>query len=108
MSASRTSHDTQDDPHRELREGVRAVCRQFDSAYWQKVDEERGYPEAFVDALTQAGWLSALIPEEYGGSGLSIAEASAHIVIPAKAGIQNVLALDPGLRRGDEPSRCRS
>ena len=66
----------QDDPHHELREGVRAVCRQFDGPYWQKVDEERGYPEAFVDALTQAGWLSALIPEEYGGSGLTVTEAS--------------------------------
>ena len=67
---------TEDDPHAELREGVRAVCRQFDSAYWQKVDEDRGYPEAFVNALTEAGWLSALIPEEYGGSGLTLTEAS--------------------------------
>jgi acyl-CoA dehydrogenase len=64
------------DPHGEMREAVRALCRQFDSAYWQKVDDERGYPEAFVEALTQAGWLSALIPEEYGGSGLSLTEAS--------------------------------
>ncbi|HEX2828873.1 MAG TPA: acyl-CoA dehydrogenase family protein [Burkholderiales bacterium] len=68
--------DTPDDPHREIREGVRALCAQFDSAYWQKIDEERGYPEAFVDALTGAGWLSALIPEEYGGSGLTLAQAS--------------------------------
>src|SRR5687768_16163200 len=75
-AAPRTFPDSNDDPHRELREGVRAVCRQFDSAYWQKVDDERGYPEAFVDALTEAGWLSALIPEEYGGSGLTLAEAS--------------------------------
>ena len=60
----------------DLREGVRAVCNQFDSAYWQQVDDVRGYPEAFVTALTEAGWLSALIPEEYGGSGLSLTEAS--------------------------------
>jgi acyl-CoA dehydrogenase len=71
-----TSEKTHDDPHAELREGVRAVCNHFDSAYWQKIDEARGYPEAFVDALTEAGWLSALIPEEYGGSGLSLTEAS--------------------------------
>jgi len=71
-----TAIGDQDDPHVELREGVRAVCRQFDSAYWQRVDEERGYPEAFVEALTGAGWLSALIPEEYGGSGLTVTEAS--------------------------------
>jgi acyl-CoA dehydrogenase len=68
--------DSPDDPHREIREGVRALCNQFDSAYWQKIDEERGYPDAFVDALTEAGWLSALIPEEYGGSGLTLTQAS--------------------------------
>ena len=62
--------------HAELRDGVRAVCNEFDSAYWQQVDDVRGYPEAFVKALTDAGWLSALIPEEYGGSGLSLTEAS--------------------------------
>ncbi len=67
---------TEGDPYGELREGVRALCSEFDSAYWQKVDEARGYPEAFVDALTKAGWLSALIPEEYGGSGLPLTEAS--------------------------------
>src|SRR5687768_14884560 len=67
-------HDLQS--HTELREAMRALCKQYDSAYWQKVDEARGYPEAFVDALTQAGWLAALIPEEYGGSGLTLAEAS--------------------------------
>ena len=65
-----------EDPHSELRDAVRALCNQYDSAYWQKVDEARGYPEAFVDALTKAGWLAALIPEEYGGSGLSLAAAS--------------------------------
>ncbi|MGH8619881.1 MAG: acyl-CoA dehydrogenase family protein [Burkholderiales bacterium] len=64
------------DPHAELREGVRAVCRAYDNAYWQQVDEARGYPDTFVKALTEAGWLSALIPEEYGGSGLSLAQAS--------------------------------
>ena len=64
------------DAHAEIREGVRALCSEFDSAYWQKVDEARGYPDAFVTALTRAGWLSALIPEEYGGSGLSLTAAS--------------------------------
>jgi len=62
--------------HDDLRDGVRAVCNQFDNAYWQQIDEARGYPEAFVQALTEAGWLSALIPEEFGGSGLSLTEAS--------------------------------
>src|SRR5262249_33162631 len=58
----------------ELREAVAALCKQFDSTYWQQVDEKRSYPESFVDALTKAGWMSALIPEEYGGSGLSLTE----------------------------------
>ncbi len=64
------------DQYQELREALRDLCGQFDSAYWQKVDEARGYPEDFVNALTQAGWLAALIPAEYGGSGLGLAEAS--------------------------------
>jgi acyl-CoA dehydrogenase len=64
------------DNYPELREAVAALCKQFDSAYWQKIDELRAYPEAFVEALTKAGWMSALIPEEYGGSGLSLTEAT--------------------------------
>ena len=64
------------DDYEEIREGVRALCGQFPAEYHRKVDEERGYPEAFVDALTREGWMAALIPEEYGGSGLGLAEAS--------------------------------
>ena len=64
------------DEHQELRDAVRALCAGFDSSYWQNIDEQRGYPEAFVDALTQAGWLAALIPMQYGGSGLGLAQAS--------------------------------
>ncbi len=61
----------------ELREALRDLTAGFDSSYWQRIDHERGYPEAFVDALTKAGWLAALIPADYGGSGLGLAEASA-------------------------------
>src|SRR5918996_883455 len=64
------------DNYPELREAVGALCARFDSAYWQDVDEKRAYPEKFVDALTKEGWMSALIPEEYGGSGLSLTEAT--------------------------------
>jgi len=60
----------------EIRDGVGALCAAYDSAYWQEIDEARGYPEAFVEALTTAGWMAALIPQEYGGSGLGLAEAS--------------------------------
>jgi len=66
----------QTDRFAELREALRAACAPFDSAYWQKVDELRGYPDAFVDMLTQGGWLAAMIPQDYGGSGLGLAEAS--------------------------------
>ncbi len=64
------------DAHQDMREALRDLCGSFDSPYWQKVDHERGYPETFVNALTEAGWLAALIPTEYGGSGLGLAEAS--------------------------------
>ncbi len=64
------------DAHQDMREALRDLCGSFDSPYWQKVDDERGYPETFVNALTEAGWLAALIPTEYGGSGLGLAEAS--------------------------------
>ena len=59
-----------------IREGVRGLCQSFDSAYWRQVDEERGFPDEFVKSLTEAGWLAAMIPEEYGGSGLGLTEAS--------------------------------
>jgi acyl-CoA dehydrogenase len=64
------------DQYQEIRDGVRAVCDQFTDEYHREVDSKRDYPEAFVNALTGAGWLSAMIPEEFGGSGLGLAEAS--------------------------------
>jgi len=60
----------------DIRDGIRAICAEFPDAYHRKIDAERGYPEAFVDALTRAGWMAALIPEAHGGSGLGLAEAS--------------------------------
>ena len=71
-----TSTTDSADIYAELREALRALCKEYDSAYWHKVDEARGYPDAFVEALTKAGWLAALIPEQFGGSGLTLAEAS--------------------------------
>jgi acyl-CoA dehydrogenase len=64
------------DLHRDLRAGVRELCRSFPDAYWRELDARRAYPDAFVKALTDAGYLAALIPEEFGGSGLGVAEAS--------------------------------
>ena len=62
--------------HEDIREAVRALCRQFPDAYHREVDDSRAYPDAFVEALTKAGWMAALIPEEYSGSGLGLTEAS--------------------------------
>ncbi len=65
------------DDHAEIREEVRKLCARFPGEYWRKLDEVRGYPTEFVTALTEAGYLSVLIPEEYGGSGLGITAAAA-------------------------------
>jgi acyl-CoA dehydrogenase len=64
------------DQFQEIRDAVRALCAQFPAEYFRKLDEQRAYPEAFVRALSKSGWLAALIPQEYGGSGLGLAEAS--------------------------------
>ncbi len=64
------------DQYQDLRDAIRALCATFPPEYHRKIDHERGYPEDFVDALTKAGWMAALIPEEYGGSGLGLTEAS--------------------------------
>jgi alkylation response protein AidB-like acyl-CoA dehydrogenase len=65
------------DPHAEIREEVRKLCARFPGEYWRKLDQERGYPTAFVRALTEGGYLGALIPEEYGGAGLPLSAAAA-------------------------------
>jgi acyl-CoA dehydrogenase len=67
---------TAPDQYQEIRDAVRALCAEFPDAYHRQIDQQRGYPEAFVDALTKAGWLAAMIPAEYGGSGLGLTEAS--------------------------------
>ena len=62
--------------YQDIRDAIRDLCSQFPAEYFRQVDDERAYPEAFVEALTKAGWLAALIPVEYGGSGLGMVEAS--------------------------------
>ena len=67
---------THSDQYQDIRDAIRDLCKQFPDEYFRKVDQARGYPEEFVNALTQAGWMAALIPQEYGGSGLGLTEAS--------------------------------
>jgi acyl-CoA dehydrogenase len=62
--------------YQDIRDAVRALCAEFPPEYHRQIDQDRSYPEAFVDALTKAGWMAVLIPEEYGGSGLGLTEAS--------------------------------
>ncbi len=70
-------NNAQDLSYPEIREAVQKLCAQFPGAYWQSMDRDRSYPTEFVDALTQSGFLSVLIPEHYGGSGLGLAAAAA-------------------------------
>lgn len=66
----------ENDQFQEIRDGVRSLCAEFPDQYFRQIDEQRGYPETFVNALIQAGWLSAMIPEQYGGSGLGLTAAT--------------------------------
>src|SRR3954467_10251572 len=64
------------DEHQEIRDAVRQLCRQYPDEYFRKIDEQKAYPENFVNALIEAGWLAAMIPEEFGGPGLGLTAAS--------------------------------
>src|ERR1700751_5184234 len=75
-----------DDPHLDIRDAVANLCAQFAGEYWRKLDREMAYPAAFVDALTKSGYLSVLIPEEYGGAGLKLSAAAAILEEIQRAG----------------------
>jgi acyl-CoA dehydrogenase len=70
----------------EIREAVAKLCAKFPGQYWRKLDRDMAYPQAFVDALTEAGWLAVLIPEEYGGAGLPLSAAAAVLEEMQRAG----------------------
>src|SRR3982751_4562865 len=94
----REEHHTED--HADIREAVAKLCAQFPGEYWRKLDREMAYPKAFVDALTEAGYLSVLIPEEYGGAGLKLSAAAAILEEIQRAGCNG-----GGCRRSASPSR---
>ena len=79
--------------HEEIRDGVRRLCKDFEGAYWRKCDREQAYPVEFVQALTGAGYLGALIPEEYGGSNLPITAAAAILETIHHAGCNAAAAM---------------
>jgi acyl-CoA dehydrogenase len=74
------------DDHADIREAVARLCAEFPGEYWRELDRDGSYPQAFVDALTQAGYLAALIPEEYGGAGLPLSAAAAILEEVQRAG----------------------
>lgn len=99
------------DQQQAIRDAVRQLCGHFPDAYFQQVDERRGYPEEFVNALTQAGWVAALIPTDYGGSGLTMAQASVimeeinRCVGNAGACHGQMYVMNAIVRGGSEPQR---
>jgi acyl-CoA dehydrogenase len=99
--------------HAEYRQAIRELCASFPSAYWQRIEADSAYPEEFVKALTAAGWLSALIPAEYGGGGLSVTEASVILEEINRAGANSgachaqMYIMGTLLRHGSEEQKRR-
>ncbi len=81
-----SEHESVDASYPDIRDAVRKLCAQFPGEYWRKLDREQAYPSAFVDALTQSGFLAALIPESYGGAGLPLSAAAAILEEVQRAG----------------------
>src|ERR1700757_3358276 len=107
-----TSHTDPDD-HADIRDAVAKLCAQFPGEYWRKLDREMAYPKAFVDALTESGYLSVLIPEEYGGAGLKISAASAILEEIHRAGCNagachaQMYTMGTVLRHGSEEQKAK-
>jgi len=99
--------------HRDIREEVAKLCAAFPGEYWRRLDREAAYPAAFVEALTQGGWLAALIPEEYGGSGLPLSAAAAILEEIQRAGCNGAAChaqmyiMGALLRHGNEAQKGR-
>src|ERR671926_598664 len=108
MTNNAAEHDELQDDHKDIRDAVAKLCAQYPGEYWRKLDREMAYPTAFVNALTEAGYLSVLIPEEYGGAGLKLSAATAILEEIHRAG-RNALGrhahmdtMGPGLRHRRE------
>ena len=101
------------DNHHEIRAAVRKLCEDFPGEYWRKLDEQRAYPEEFVAALTEAGYLSVLIPEEYGGVGLTLSAAAAVLEEIQRAGCNGgachaqMYVMGTVLRHGSEAQKAK-
>jgi alkylation response protein AidB-like acyl-CoA dehydrogenase len=104
---------TAPDTYPEIREAVAKLCARFPGDYWRRLDREMAYPREFVDALTEAGWLSILIPEEYGGAGLPLSAAAAVLEEVQRAGCNGgachaqMYTMGTLLRHGSEEQKAR-
>jgi alkylation response protein AidB-like acyl-CoA dehydrogenase len=107
------TQDSQHETYPEIREAVQKLCARFPGEYWRALDREMAYPTAFVDALTEAGYLSVLIPEEYGGSGLPLSAAAAVLEEVQRAGCNGgachaqMYTMGTVLRHGSEAQKRR-
>ncbi len=103
----------QDESFSDIREGIRRLCTRFPGTYWQRLDADRQYPTEFVTALASEGWLSVLIPEEYGGSGLGLSAATAVLEEVHRSGCNGGAAhaqmytMGTLLRHGSEEQKAR-
>jgi acyl-CoA dehydrogenase len=105
--------DIEQDDHADIRDAVAKLCAQFPGEYWRKLDREMAYPSAFVEALTKAGYLSVLIPEEYGGAGLKISAATAILEEIHRAGCNagachaQMYTMGTVLRHGNDKQKAK-
>src|ERR1700723_1783117 len=101
------------DEHSDIRDAVAKLCAQFGGEYWRKLDREMAYPKAFVDALTESGYLSVLIPEEYGGAGLKLSAATAILEEIHRAGCNagachaQMYTMGTVLRHGNDKQKAK-
>jgi len=108
-----TAHDQQQDDHTDIRDAVAKLCAQFPGEYWRKLDRQMAYPKEFVDALTEAGYLSVLIPEEYGGAGLKLSAAAAILEEIQRAGCNGggchaqMYTMGTVLRHGNDAQKAK-
>ena len=107
-----TAQEQQDEFH-DIRDAVAKLCAQFPGEYWRKLDRQMAYPKEFVDALTEAGYLSVLIPEEYGGSGLKLSAAAAILEEIQRAGCNGggchaqMYTMGTVLRHGNDAQKAK-
>ncbi len=108
-----TQEQDQHDEHTDIRDAVAKLCGQFPGEYWRKLDREMAYPSAFVDALTKSGYLSVLIPEDYGGAGLKLSAATAILEEIHRAGCNagachaQMYTMGTLLRHGSEAQKAK-